>query len=60
MRRFVFDASVDGVDIDYTTIIYSKYEPNWWWFENLAQRHGCTIWSYYEIDENEFRFEFND
>lgn len=56
MRRFVFDASVDGTDVDYTTIIYSKKEHNWWWFENLAQRHGCTLWSYYEIDENEFIF----
>jgi hypothetical protein len=55
MKRFVFDASIDGNDIDYTTIICCEEEPNWWWFENLAQRYGCTLWSYYEIDENEFQ-----
>lgn len=51
MRKWLFTASTDAIDIDYETIIYAKEEPNFWKLYNLAERHGCEWWSVEEINE---------
>lgn len=37
-------ASVDGIDIDYTTEIYSKTEPDYWRVHNIAEKRGCDFY----------------
>lgn len=49
MRKYYFTASVDAVDVDYETVIYTKEEPGFWRCNELAERHGCEWWS---LDED--------
>ena len=51
MKKWLFTASVDAVDIDFETIIESEEEPGFCECEELAQENGCEWWSVEEYDE---------
>lgn len=49
MKKWELTASVDAVDIDYSEIIESEKEPDFWTCEEIANAHGCEWWSIEEI-----------
>lgn len=44
-KQWYFTASIDAINIDFDIIIYSNYEPGFWFCEDLARRHGCSYWT---------------
>ena len=56
MKKWYFTASIDAVDIDYQTVIYAKYEPDFWRLYDLAKRHGCEFWTLEDEDYEEIIF----
>ena len=49
MRKWLLTCSVDGVDIDYETVLTSLKEPDFWTCNNIAESHGCSLWSLEEV-----------
>lgn len=49
MRTYIFQASVDGVNIDYEETIQAATEPGFWSLEEIAQSHGCAFWTCEEV-----------
>ena len=46
MKKWYFEASTDGINIDYSTTIYTKgNEPLFWDLYGLAETHGCEFYS---------------
>lgn len=43
--------SVDGVDVDYETIIESEKEPGFWECYEIAEEHGCELWSLCPLED---------
>lgn len=51
MKKWLFWASVDAVNIDFETIIESENEPDFWTCQSLAEENGCDYWSIEQYDE---------
>ncbi len=51
MNKWLLTASIDGVDIDFETVIESEKEPDFWTCYDLADEHGCLLWSLEPICE---------
>lgn len=49
MKKWLFTASVDGVSIDFETIIKSDKEPDFWTCYKIAENHNCIFWTIEEI-----------
>ena len=49
MKKWELTASIDAVDIDYSEIIESETEPDFWTCEEIANAHGCEWWSIEEV-----------
>ena len=49
MKAWHLTASVDGVDIDFETVIFSEAEPGYWECDNIANENGCSLWSIEEV-----------
>ena len=45
MKTYLFTASKDGISIDFETVIISGSEPNFWELYELAQAHGCELFT---------------
>ena len=50
MAKWLLTASVDAVDIDYTTIIESDGEPDFWTCYHISQAAGCEWWTVDAVD----------
>ena len=50
MRAFYLECSADAIDIDYSEVIYSEIEPDFWTCEDTAEAHGCEYWT---LDEEQ-------
>lgn len=48
MKKWILTASIDGVAIDYDTIIESENEPDFWECYEIAEKHGCD---FFTVDE---------
>lgn len=49
MKKWLFIASVDAVNIDFETIIESDTEPGFWACYELAAAHGCSFFDCQEV-----------
>lgn len=49
MKKWLLTCSVDGNEIDYEEIIESDEEPGFWECNDIAQDHGCELWSLGEL-----------
>lgn len=45
MKTYLFTASKDGTDVDFETVIRSDSEPSFWDCYELAQSHGCELFT---------------
>ena len=51
MKKWILTASIDGINIDFETIIESDTEPGFWECYELADAAGCTLWTVDEMEE---------
>lgn len=49
MKKWELTASTDGNMIDYSEIIESETEPDFWTCYNIASAHGCEFFTVEEI-----------
>ena len=49
MLTYIFQASVDGVNIDYEETIQAATEPDFWSLEEIAESHCCAFWTCEEV-----------
>lgn len=51
MKKWLFSASTDGVNIDFQTVLEANTEPDFWYCYDLAAAHGCEFWAVDEITD---------
>lgn len=49
MKKWELTASIDGVNIDYSEILKSEVEPDFWTCYDIASAHGCKFFTVEEI-----------
>lgn len=49
MKTWELTASIDGVNIDFSTLIDSETEPDFWTCYDIATAHGCTYFCIVEV-----------
>ena len=45
MRAFYLECSIEAIDVDYSEVIYSESEPDFWTCQNIADAHDCEYWT---------------
>ena len=50
MKKWELVASIDGDLVDYTCIIECETEPGFWTCTEIAEEHGCELWTIDELD----------
>ena len=48
-KKWLLNCSIEGIDIDYSTIIESDIEPGFWACYEIAETHNCEFFSIEEI-----------
>lgn len=41
MKKWIIDCSIDGDLVDYSEIVESETEPEFWEQYAIAEKHGC-------------------
>lgn len=49
MKSWTLTCSIDGIDIDYETVIENETEPDYWMCDGIAQENGCDYWTIEEV-----------
>lgn len=49
MKKWLFTASRDGINVDFETVLESAHEPDFWTCYGLADTHGCSLWTVEEV-----------
>jgi hypothetical protein len=49
MKSWILTCSIDGIDIDYETVIENETEPDYWTCDGIAQENGCDYWTIEEV-----------
>ena len=45
MKKWLLTCSIDAVDINFETVLFSEEEPVFWTCEEIAQANGCDFWT---------------
>jgi len=51
IKRWILTCSVDGIDIDFETILFSESEPGFWTCYDIATANGCDFFTITEFEE---------
>ena len=49
MKKWLLTCSIDAVDVDFETVLFSEEEPGFWTCEEIAQANGCDFWTVCEL-----------
>ena len=49
MRKWLFTASRDGINVDFETVLESDHEPDFWTCYDIADAHGCPYFNVSEV-----------
>ena len=49
MKKWLLTCSIDAIDIDFETVVFSEEEPVFWTCEEIAQANGCDFWTVCEL-----------
>lgn len=49
MKKWLLSCSINAVSVDFETVLFSKEEPGFWTYEEIAQANGCDFWSVCEL-----------
>ena len=49
MKKWLLTCSVDAVDVDFETVLFSEEEPSFWTCNDIAQTNGCDFWTVCEL-----------
>ena len=51
MKKWILTCSIDGIGIDFETVITSETEPGFWTCYEIAENHGCVFFTITEAGE---------
>ena len=49
MKKWLLTCSIDGVWVDFETVLFSEEEPGYWYCEHIASANGCDFFTIEEI-----------
>ena len=49
MKKWLLTCSIDAVNIDFETVLFSEEEPGFWTCNDIAQANGCDFWTICEL-----------
>ena len=49
MKKWLLICSIDAVDVDFETVLFSEEEPVFWTCNDIAQANGCDFWTICEL-----------
>lgn len=49
MKKWLLTCSIDAIEIDFETVLFSGEEPGFWTCEEIAQANGCDFWTICEL-----------
>ena len=49
MKKWLLTCSIDAVDINFETVLFSEEEPGFWTCEEIAQANCCDFWTICEL-----------
>lgn len=52
MARWIIDCSIDGNLVDYSEIVESEIEPEFWEQYEIAEKHNCEWFTCDKLEEN--------
>lgn len=51
MKKWIIDGSIDGNMLDFSEIVESEKEPDFWECYEIAQNHNCDFFTVTELEE---------
>ena len=48
MKKYNLICSKDGNMVDYSEDIYAEDEPDYWTCQEIAEKHGCSLFHIFE------------
>ena len=49
MKKWLLICSIDAVDVDFETVLFSEEEPVFWTCNDIAQANGYEFWTICEL-----------
>ena len=49
MKKWLLTCSIDAIDINFETVLFSEEEPGFWTCEEIAQANRCDFWTVCEL-----------